>query len=97
MQPRVIETVREALGDLDEYLSHPGTPDFQRPPPDDGLTSRERTVLALLADGFTTGEIAQHLSLSQHTVRSRVKAILAKLGARNREHAVALAIRGGTL
>jgi DNA-binding CsgD family transcriptional regulator len=96
MEPRVIETAREALADLEEYLSHASGARF-RPSLPDGLTDRERDVLVLLADGFTTAQVADILSLSEHTVRSRVKAILAKLGARNREHAVALAIRGGTL
>jgi DNA-binding NarL/FixJ family response regulator len=96
MEVRVIETAIEALGDLEQYLSDAARAGLWRSP-DDVLTERERVVLALLADGFTTGEIAQRLSLSQHTVRSRVKVILAKLGARNREHAVALAIRGGDL
>jgi len=54
-------------------------------------------VLALLADGFTTAQVADRLSVSEHTVRSRIKAILSKLGARNREHAVAKAIRQGVV
>jgi DNA-binding CsgD family transcriptional regulator len=41
--------------------------------------------------------VADRLSLSQHTVRSRVKSALGKLGARNREHAIAIAIREGTV
>ena len=61
------------------------------------LTEREREVLELLADGLTTAEVAERLSLSEHTVRSRVKAALGKLGARNREHAIAIAIREGAV
>jgi DNA-binding CsgD family transcriptional regulator len=41
--------------------------------------------------------VAERLSLSEHTVRSRVKTTLAKLGARNREHAIAIAIREGAV
>ena len=52
-------------------------------------------LLGLLADGLTTAEVANRLSLSEHTVRSRVKAARGKLGARNREHAIAIAIREG--
>jgi DNA-binding NarL/FixJ family response regulator len=96
MEARVIETALEALGDLDEYLS---TASGRRPKPrrTDALTEREHDVLVLLADGLTTGQVAQALSLSEHTVRSRVKAALAKLGARNREHAIAIAFREGAL
>jgi DNA-binding CsgD family transcriptional regulator len=96
MEGRVIETAREALNDLEEYLSAVSGPRFQRPTMG-GLTPREHEVLSLLADGYTTAEVAKRLSLSEHTVRSRVKATLAKLGARNREQAVAIAIRSGAL
>ena len=96
MEPRVIETAREALGDLEEYLSGAsGRPFFPRRTHD--LTYREREVLTLLAEGLTTGEVAKELSLSEHTVRSRVKTTLGKLDARNREHAVAIAIREGAV
>jgi DNA-binding CsgD family transcriptional regulator len=94
MEVRVIETAREALGDLEEYLSAAGKRRFA-PRLTLDLTEGEREVLVLLADGFTTAEVAQRLSLSQHTVRSRVKTALGKLGARNREHAIAIGIREG--
>jgi LuxR family transcriptional regulator, quorum-sensing system regulator SdiA len=94
METRVIETAREALGDLDEFLSGTAQRRFE-PRLTSTLTEREREVLELLAEGFTTGEVAKELSLSEHTVRSRIKAALGKLGARNREHAIAIAIREG--
>ena len=56
------------------------------------LTERELDVLQALAEGHATEEIATMLCVSPHTIRSRVKAVLRKLGARNREHAVAIAI-----
>jgi len=94
MEARVIETALEALGDLEEYFSGAAPRRFA-PRLTRSLTEREREVLELLADGLTTSEVAKTLSLSEHTVRSRVKAALAKLGARNREHAIAIAIREG--
>ena len=96
MEARVIETALEALGDLDEYLSLA----VRRPPRPTltaTLTQRERDVLVLLADGLTTMQVAAALSVSEHTVRSRVKTTLGKLGARNREHAIAIAFREGVL
>jgi DNA-binding CsgD family transcriptional regulator len=61
------------------------------------LTRRERDVLERLAEGRVTEEIAELLHVSPHTVRSRIKAVLRKLGARNREHAVAIALTEGAI
>jgi DNA-binding NarL/FixJ family response regulator len=97
MEARVIETALEALGDLDEYLSTAAGRRHFTPRRSRDLTAREREVLTLLAEGFTTGEVASTLSLSEHAVRSRVKTTLSKLGARNREQAVAIAIREGAV
>lgn len=48
------------------------------------LTRRERQVLRELSNGATNREIAAQLGVSVHTVKSYVKTILLKLGARNR-------------
>lgn len=96
MEPRVIDTAREALADLDEFLAAgPGI--TRRARVSDSLTQREREVLALLAEGRTTDEVAEALYVSPHTVRSRIKSALGKLGARTREHAIAIAIREGAV
>jgi DNA-binding NarL/FixJ family response regulator len=57
------------------------------------LRPREREVLRLVADGFSNGEIAAHLYVSEETVKSEIRTILAALGARTRAHAVFLALR----
>jgi DNA-binding NarL/FixJ family response regulator len=59
------------------------------------LTSREREVLALLAEGASNKEIARALALSVHTVKFHVASLTEKLGARRRVEAVAIAIRAG--
>ena len=92
----MIETALEALGDLDEYLSGVSRRRTE-PRLTDDLTDRERDVLVLLADGLTTMQVAAALSVSEHTVRSRIRTTLSKLGARNREHAIAIAFREGAL
>ena len=53
------------------------------------LTSREWDVLAALADGMSTREIGRRLDLKQSGVRAHISAIVRKLGATNREEAVA--------
>ncbi|HVM10849.1 MAG TPA: helix-turn-helix transcriptional regulator [Actinomycetota bacterium] len=63
----------------------------------DPLTPRQREVLALVADGRTTHEIARILRLSPHTVKNYLERIYERLGARDRTQAVAIALRGGFL
>jgi PAS domain S-box-containing protein len=61
------------------------------------LTPQERQILRLLADGHSGRQIAHELGLSPGTVRNRVSRLLPKLGAVDRTHAVALAIKRGLL
>ena len=63
----------------------------------DALTRREREVLALLADGRTTQEVAVALSISVMTVQSHVKNVLAKLGVHSKVEAIRFAWRSGAL
>jgi DNA-binding CsgD family transcriptional regulator len=65
----------------------------RRPDP----TSRERQVLRLLASGATDVQIASWLSLSPATVQTHVRNAKAKLGARTRAQAVALALQRGMI
>ncbi len=57
------------------------------------LTGRELEVLLALADTGTTARVAARLHISQSTVRSHVKSILAKLGVHSRTQAVVFALR----
>ena len=57
------------------------------------LTRRQRQILQLLADGESTTVAARELDLSEETVKTHTKAVLARLGAKNRTHAVAIAVR----
>lgn len=59
------------------------------------LTDRERQILDLLSRGLDNASIARRLSLSEKTVRNRVSDVLAKLRARTRAEAVALARDAG--
>ncbi|MDQ1364387.1 MAG: hypothetical protein QOJ52_2816 [Acidimicrobiaceae bacterium] len=59
-----------------------------------GLTPRDVTVLRFLAVGWTTSDIAHELAYAESTIKKEVHIIVQRLGARNRTHAVAMAIRG---
>ena len=61
------------------------------------LTRRQREILQLLADGCSTVEAANRLGLSAETVRTHTKAALGRLEARDRAHAVAVALRSGLI
>jgi two-component system, OmpR family, response regulator len=58
----------------------------------DALTSREREVLALLAEGIAPDDIADRLVISPKTVATHIQHVLAKLGVGSRVQAVALAL-----
>lgn len=57
------------------------------------LTRRQREILQLLADGESTTFAARELDLSEETVKTHTKNALARLEAKNRTHAVAIALR----
>jgi len=73
----------------------------RRPPDREGLrvaaalTEREVEVLRALAEGLSNAEIARRVWLSPETVKTHVKAILGKLGVRDRTQAVVWAYRTG--
>ncbi|GCD18527.1 response regulator transcription factor [Cellulomonas sp. H30R-01] len=62
-----------------------------------GLASREIEVLRLVADGYDTSEIAQHLAYSERTVKNVLHDVTTRLQLRNRSHAVAYALREGLI
>ena len=63
----------------------------------DALTPREIDVLRLVAGGNANKEIAAQLSLTEETVKSHIKNILAKLDASDRTHAVTIALKRGII
>jgi DNA-binding NarL/FixJ family response regulator len=64
---------------------------------DETLTPGEIAVLRLIAAGNSNKQIAAQLSISEETVKSRVKSILAKLGANDRGHAAMIGVRRGII
>lgn len=63
----------------------------------DSLTDREHEVLRLLATGLSNAEIAGQLFLGEATVKTHVSNVLAKLGIRDRTHAVIWAYENGVV
>jgi DNA-binding NarL/FixJ family response regulator len=60
-----------------------------------GLTPREAEVLSLIATGMSNREIAEHLVVSEGTVKSHINHLLAKIDARDRAQAVTFAYQRG--
>ena len=64
---------------------------------DDSLTEREMEVLREVAAGNSNKIIANHLNISEQTVKTHMKIILAKLAANDRTHAVTIALKRGII
>jgi DNA-binding NarL/FixJ family response regulator len=64
---------------------------------DDDLTEREIEVLREVAAGNANKIVAQHLKVSEETVKAHMKNILSKLGANDRTHAVTIALKRGII
>ncbi len=65
--------------------------------PEVALTRREVEVLSLVARGFANKEVADVLGTAAGTVKVHVQSILSKLGAKDRTHAVTIALRRGII
>jgi DNA-binding NarL/FixJ family response regulator len=75
----------EAAAQLAEHLS------------DDALTAREVEVLRHVAGGNRNRDIAEHLFISEETVKVHLKYVMEKLGASDRTQAVAIGVRRGII
>jgi DNA-binding NarL/FixJ family response regulator len=75
-----------------KLIGHISTPDLGL-----SLTDREREVLKFLARGWRNREIAQHLCISERTVKNHVTNIITKLGVKSRTEAVSQAFKEGLI
>jgi DNA-binding NarL/FixJ family response regulator len=64
---------------------------------DDALTPAEISILRLIAEGLANKQIADQLSVTEETVKGRVKSILSKLGANDRTHAAMIGLKRGII
>ena len=84
----------EAAAESETFIDPAAKPSIRKNP---ALTRRQRQILQLIADGRSTAQVAHSLGLSAETVRTHTKAILARIDARDRAHAVAIALRSGLI
>ncbi len=85
---------RPGHGARQAWAARPETPPRSRVPLP---SAREIEILSLIASGLSNAAIGRRLFISDETVKSHVHSLLAKLGARNRTHAVSVAIMSGLL
>ena len=64
---------------------------------DDALSEREIEVLRQLASGNSNKMIADNLGLAEETIKAHMRSILSKLGANDRTHALAIALKRGII
>ena len=91
----LLEAVRE-VAEGGRYID-PRLPAPQRPDRMSRLSPREREVMHLMAEGLTAERIGSRIDVSVETVRTHVRNAIRKLGARNRVHAIALALERGEI
>ena len=96
LRKELIETIR-AVHAGQKRLTPEVAAEIAEHATDEVLTPREIDVLRLVAFGNPNKEIAAQLSISEETVKSYIKNILSKLGANDRTHAVAIAVKRGII
>jgi two-component system, NarL family, response regulator len=96
LRKELLETIR-AVHAGQKRLSSEVAAEIAEHAADNALTPREVNVLRLVARGNANKEIAAQLSLTEETVKSHIRNILAKLGANDRTHAVAIALKRGII
>jgi DNA-binding NarL/FixJ family response regulator len=96
LRKELLETIRAVYAGQ-KRLSSEVAAEIAEHAADDALTPREIDVLRLVAHGNANKEIAGQLSLTEETVKSHVRSILAKLGANDRTHAVTIGLKRGII
>ena len=92
LSARAIQTL---FDDLASSNKHPAGVEDPAPLARYDLTKREQEILALLVEGRSNRSIAQHLFVSEETVKAHVGSIFRKLGVTNRTQAAMMAVQLG--
>ncbi len=96
LHKELLETIR-AVHAGKKSLSPEASYEVAQHATDDALTPAEIAVLRLIAAGNANKQIADQLSITEETVKSRVKTILSKLGANDRTHAAIIGLKRGII
>jgi DNA-binding NarL/FixJ family response regulator len=96
LRKELLETIRAVYAGH-KRLSSEVAAEIAEHATDDVLTPREVDVLRRVAGGNANKEIAAQLSLTEETVKSHLRSILAKLSANDRTHAVAIGLKRGII
>jgi DNA-binding NarL/FixJ family response regulator len=91
LPPDLLGRLLQQVGDAQRKLTAPTGLTFG------GLTQRELTVLRLIADGYSTSEIATRMAYSERTIKNSIHDLVSRFHLRNRTHAVAFAVRQGLI
>jgi DNA-binding NarL/FixJ family response regulator len=89
LPPALVRHLLDRVGRLDRERFTPGGLPFT------GLTGREREILALMADGMSTREIAARLAYPERMIQGVMQDVMLRLNVRNPTQAVACAVRNG--
>ena len=96
LHKELLETIR-AVHAGKKFLSAEASFQLAEHATDDALSAAEISVLKLIAEGNANKQIATQLSITEETVKGRVKNILSKLGANDRTHAAMIALKRGII
>ena len=96
LHKELVDTIR-AVHAGKKYISSEASFELAEHASDDVLTPAEVRVLRLIAEGNANKEIAAQLSVSDDTVKSQVRNILSKLGAKDRTHAAMIGLKRGII
>jgi DNA-binding NarL/FixJ family response regulator len=91
LPPDLLGRLLQQVGDAQRRMTAPSGLTFG------GLTQRELTVLRLIADGYSTSEIATRMAYSERTIKNSIHDLVSRFHLRNRTHAVAFAVRQGLI
>jgi len=96
LDKELLETIRAVHGGK-KMLSAEASYELAEHATSDALTPAEIDVLRLIAAGHANKQIAAQLSITEDTVKGRVKSILSKLGANDRTHAAMIGVKSGII
>jgi DNA-binding NarL/FixJ family response regulator len=92
----LVEAIRSVQSG-DRYIPNEIAAELAAHVTDDALSSRELQVLKRVAAGNSNRIIADQLALSEDTIKAHMKSIMSKLAAKDRTHAVTIALKRGMI